>query len=147
MRHAVDGEREEREKLARYRKALYKTARAHGVIARQDFAVFENNGYQGLYHETAANGFHVALANELLTTQPVAGKDQADATHHRAGAAVRKTMEDMGVPTPEQLPTSAKSIQQVRHELSRQRRVEVVDRLGLWARIGENDAADGDAGE
>jgi DNA-damage-inducible protein D len=43
----------ERDKLARYRKALYKTARAHGVIAPQDFAVFENHGYQGLYHETA----------------------------------------------------------------------------------------------
>jgi DNA-damage-inducible protein D len=43
----------EREKLARYRRALYKTARTPGVITPLDFAVFENHGYQGLYHETA----------------------------------------------------------------------------------------------
>jgi DNA-damage-inducible protein D len=132
---------------------------------------FENHGYQGLYHETAdeilarkglrptanpadymgvletaANGFRVALANELLTTQPVAGKDQASATHHRAGAAVRKTMEEMGVPTPEQLPTPGTSIQQVRRELARQKRVEAEDRLGLWLQIGKDDAGEGDMG-
>jgi DNA-damage-inducible protein D len=140
------------------------TARAHGVITQQDFAVFENHGYQGLYHETAeeilerkglrpsdnpadymgvletaANGFRVALANELLTTRPVIGKDAANATHNRAGAAVRKTMEDMGVPTPERLPTPAKSIQQVRRELARQKRVEEEDRLGLWSLIATED--------
>lgn len=124
--------------MRRHRESLLAaTARVHGVIALRDFAVFENHGYQGLYHETAeeilarkgrrsndnpadymgvletaANGFRVALANELLTTQPIAGKNQANATHHRAGAGVRKTMEDMGAPTPEQLPTPAQSIQQ-----------------------------------
>ncbi len=156
----------ERDKLARYRKALYKTARAHGVITQYDFAVFENHGYQGLYHETAeqilarkslrstdnpadhmgvletaANGFRVALANELLTTQPATGKDAANETHARAGGAVRKTMEDMGVPTPEQLPTPAKSIQQVRRELARQKRVEEEDRLGLWSLLANDDAS------
>jgi len=159
----------ERDKLVRYRKALYKTARAHGVIAPQDFAVFENHGYEGLYHETAeeilarkglhaaddpadymgvletaANGFRVALANELLTTQPVTGKDAANATHTRAGAAVRKTMEDMGVPTPEQLPTPAKSIQQVRRELARQKRVEEEDRLGLWSLLAQGEGEGGE---
>jgi hypothetical protein len=96
--------------------------------------------------ETAANGFRVALANELLTTQTVAGKDPANATHRRAGAAVRKTMEEMGVPTP------AKSIQQVRRELARQRRVEEEDRLGLWSHLGQDgpdgqDDGEGDAGD
>jgi len=144
------------------------TARAHGVLAPQDFAVFENHGYQGLYHETAdeilarkglrptdnpadymgvletaANGFRVALANELLMAQPVAGKDAANATHTRAGAAVRKTMEDMGVPTPERLPTPAKAIQQARRELARQRRVEEEDRLGLWSSLGQGEAGEG----
>src|SRR5262249_31387014 len=148
----------ERDKLARYRRALYKTARAHGVITPLDFAVFENHGYQGLYHETAeeillrkgrrptdnladymgvletaANGFRVALANELLTSQPSAGKERANSTHERAGAAVRKTMEDMGGPRPECLPTPTRSIQQVRRELARQKRIEEEDRLGLWA--------------
>jgi hypothetical protein len=40
----------ERDKLTRYRKALYKTARAHGVIAPQDFAVFENHAPQMQAH-------------------------------------------------------------------------------------------------
>jgi DNA-damage-inducible protein D len=159
----------EREKLARYRRALYKTARAHGVITPLDFAVFENHGNQGLYHETAeeilqrkelrptdnpadymgvletaANGFRVALANELLTTQPSVGKDRANSTHERAGAAVRKTMEEMGVPTPERLPTPAQSIQQVRLDLARQKRIEEEDRLGLWALMDDETQAGGD---
>jgi hypothetical protein len=89
--------------------------------------------------ETAANGFRVALANELLTTQPITGKEATNATHERAGSAVRKTMEDMGVPTPEKLPTPTKSIQQVRRELTRQKRVEEEDRLGLWSLLAQDD--------
>jgi DNA-damage-inducible protein D len=159
----------EREGLARYRRALYKTARTPGVITPLDFAVFENHGYQGLYHETAeeilvrkglrptdnpadymgvletaANGFRVALANELLMTQPRAAKDRASSTHERAGGAVRKTMEDMGVPTPERPPTPAQSIQQVQRDLARQKRIEEEDRLGLWALMDDETQEGGD---
>src|SRR5262249_51051327 len=140
------------------------------VITPLNFAVFENHGYQGLYHETAeeillregrrptdnladymgvletaANGFRVAVANELLTTHAVAGKQAANDTHERAESAVRKTMEEMGVPTPERLPTPTQSIQQVRRALARQERMEEEDRLGLWALIAE-EAQDGSEG-
>lgn len=41
-------------------------------------------------------------------------------------------MSAAGVAPPEQLPTPAKSIQQVRRELARQQRIEEEDRLGLF---------------
>jgi DNA-damage-inducible protein D len=66
----------ERDKLARYRKALYKTARAHGVIAPRDFAVFENHGYQGLYHETA---------EEILARKGRRSTDNPAGLYGRAG--------------------------------------------------------------
>lgn len=156
----------ERGKLAKYRKALYKTARLHGVITAEDFAIFENHGYLGLYHETAqqilsrkglkptdnpsdymgvletaADGFRVALANEMLSTHQSTRKEAANRTHERAGTAVRKTMEDMGVPTPEQLPTPSRSIQQVKRELARQRKIEDEDRLGLWSALAHDDTS------
>ena len=46
-------------------------------------------------------------------------------------------MEEMRVPTPERLPTPTQSIQQVRRELARQKRIEEEDRLGLWALIDD----------
>jgi hypothetical protein len=46
-------------------------------------------------------------------------------------------MVEMGVPTPEQLPTPTLSIQQARRELARQKKIEEEDRLGLWAMLEE----------
>jgi hypothetical protein len=46
------------------------------------------------------------------------------------------------VPPPERLPTPAQSIQQVRRELARQKRVEEEDRLGLWSLLDQEDAAE-----
>jgi len=80
-----------------------------------------------------------------VTTRPVAGKEAANDTHERAGSAVPTTMEEMGVPTPEHLPTSTQSIQLVRRALARQKRMEEEDRLGLWALSAEEpqDGAEG----
>src|SRR5262249_4355938 len=115
---------------------------AEEILARKGLRPTDNPAdYMGVL-ETAANGFRVALANEMMTQQPVAGKDEANATHHRAGAVVRKSMEDTGVPPTERLPTPAQSIQQVRRELARQQRVEQEDRLGLWSLLDQEDAGE-----
>lgn len=140
----------EREKLKRYHKVLFRTARLVGVITPQDFAIFEDHGYRGLYLETAqqiaerkgldpkkqnisdymgitemaANGFRAALANEMLIGEHTQSKEEAYATHYRAGSIVRKAMIEANVPPPEHLPTPPQSIQQVKRESARQRRIE-----------------------
>lgn len=160
---------EEREKLKRYHRELFKAARDAGVITPQDFAIFEDHGYRGLYGgetaqdiaarkglkrnqniadymgstELAANGFRAALAREMLRGEGVSEKNQANQTHHRSGRIVRQAMEDAGVAPPEQLPTPEKSIQQLRRDEARRRRIEEEDRLGLFASLmaGEHDEA------
>jgi DNA-damage-inducible protein D len=151
---------EEREKLKRYHKVLFQTARGRGVLTPADFAVFEDHGYRGMYHETAeqiaarkglkpgqrvsdfmgitemaANGFRAALASEMLVAEDVQDKTAANRTHHRAGSIVRKAMEDAEVPPPEQLPTPPKSIQEIKRDLARQQRIEAEDSIGLWAQL------------
>lgn len=152
---------EEREKLKRYHRELYKAARDAGVITAEDFAIFEDHGYQGLYNgetardiatrkalkprqrisdymgstELAANGFRAALAREMLQGEGVQEKHSANATHHKAGRIVRNAMEDAGVTPPEQLPTPVQSIQQLKREEARRRQIEEEDRLGLFAQL------------
>lgn len=155
----------EREKLKKYHKSMYKVAQIAGVTSPQDFAIFEDHGYLGLYHEKAeqiierkglkpsanpsdymgvvelaANGFRAALTSEMLVVEDAQGKDVANATHYRAGGIVRRAMEEAGVPTPEKLPTPIQSIQQAKRELARQQQIEVEDRLGLWVQIQAGEA-------
>lgn len=153
---------EEREKLKRYHRELFKAAGEAGVVTAEDFAVFEDHGYLGLYNETAqqiserkglkprqnisdfmgstetaANGFRAALAREMLKGEGVQEKGEANRTHHRSGRIVRQAIQEAGVAPPEQLPTPEHSIQQVRRELARQRRIEDEDRLGLFGPLLE----------
>lgn len=44
---------EERDKLKRYHRELFKAASEAGVITPEDFAIFEDHGYLGLYNETS----------------------------------------------------------------------------------------------
>jgi DNA-damage-inducible protein D len=140
----------------------------------QDFAIFEDHGYQGLYNgetardiaarkglkprhniadymgstETAANGFRAAPACEMLRSEEIAEKSGANHTHYKAGRIVRKAMEDGGVSPPEQLPTPTKSIQQLRREEAPRQQIEAEDRLGLFAQLnapdGDRDTDEGD---
>ena len=147
----------ERDKLKRYHKELYTAAHDAGVATAYDFALFENHGYQGLYHETrdgiaarkglpntanisdymgtleeAANGFRAAMATEMMRRDKTQGLENANATHYTAGSAVRKAMEATGVPTPENLP-NVPHIRHARRELKRQEQIEKEDRIGLWS--------------
>jgi DNA-damage-inducible protein D len=88
---------EEREKLKRYHRVLYRAARAAGVITPEDFAIFEDHGYhetvaqiaerKGLkpgQHisdhmgavELAANGLRAALAAEVISTEGIQDAQQ-----------------------------------------------------------------------
>jgi len=158
---------EEREKILEHNRELAAQARLAGHVTAQDFAVFQDHGYRGLYDgetardiharkgltksqhildfmgstELAANSFRAALAREMLARDQVSDKDAANRTHHVAGRLVRHTMEEAGVPMPEELPTPAKSYQQVKREVEEHERRALEDRYGLWGEPGSG--ADG----
>ena len=133
---------EERDKLTQYNRELAEVASEVGVLTQREFATFYDHGYMGLYNgerakdiaarkglkrgqhildymsstETAANGLRAAMTAEKLHEEPIEGTAAANRTHFEAGRAVRKAMEDFGIAPPEQQPTPAKSIQDLRRE-------------------------------
>jgi len=141
------GERIENEKRLRNRQKiksqnveLASAAKKAGVRTPQDFSVFQNHGYRGLYAgltaqdihrrkklkksqdildhmgslELAANLFRSAQAEDKLRNQNIQGKDNANRVHYEAGIAVRRTMEEFGNTMPENLPTPD-SIKKLEH--------------------------------
>lgn len=129
-----------RSQLAEHNRSLADAAASAGVISPRDFATFQDHGYQGLYGgerardiasrkglkpgqrildhmgstELAANLFRATQTDEKLRREGIQGMDEANATHHAVGRAVRKTIEELGGTMPEDLPTPPDSIEQVR---------------------------------
>ena len=118
------------------------SAQMAGVEAGQDFAIFQNKGYQGLYGglgvkeiherkdlkkndkildhmgstELAANLFRATQTDEKLRRDNIQGKEQANQTHYEVGRKVRQTIAELGGTMPEDLPTPEKSIRQIESE-------------------------------
>jgi len=110
---------------------LASTAKKSGVVSTQDFAIFQNHGYQGLYNglnaqdihkrkglkksqqildhmgstELAANLFRATQANDILQRDGITDKAQANQIHHKAGKVVRAAIQELGGTMPEDLPT------------------------------------------
>ncbi|MCL2563873.1 MAG: DNA damage-inducible protein D [Oscillospiraceae bacterium] len=131
-----------RQELTTHNKYLAETAQMAGVETPQDYAVFQNKGYQGLYGglgvreiharkdlkknqkildhmgstELAANLFRATQTDEKLRNDRVVGKHAANQTHYEVGATVRRTIEELGGTMPEDLPTPEKSIRQIEGE-------------------------------
>ncbi len=128
-----------RNELAQHNKYLAAAAADAGVESGQDFAIFQNHGYRGLYGgldatgikakkglkksqkildhmgstELAANLFRATQTEEKLRRDGVKGKQQANQTHFAVGQKVRETIEDLGGTMPEDLPTPERSIKQI----------------------------------
>ncbi|MCL4250039.1 MAG: DNA damage-inducible protein D [Anaerolineae bacterium] len=111
---------------------LASAAKTAGVITGQDFAIFQNHGYRGLYNglnaadihrrkklkpsqhildhmgstELAANLFRSTQAEEKLRRDQVQGKDAANQVHYQAGVVVRRAIAELGGTMPEDLPTA-----------------------------------------
>jgi len=109
---------------------LASAAKNVGVITAQDFAVFQNHGYRGLYNgltaeaihrkkklkksqhildhmgttELAANLFRSTQAEDKLRRDQVQGKDAANEVHFQAGVIVRRAISELGGTMPEDLP-------------------------------------------
>lgn len=111
----------------------------------EDYAIFQNRGYQGLYGglgakeihsrkglkknqqildhmgstELAANLFRATQTDEKLRRDNVVGKKEAGDVHYSVGRKVRQTIAELGGTMPEDLPTPEKSIKQIEREESK----------------------------
>jgi len=145
-----------RDLMSTHNARLAAAARLAGVLEPRDFATFEDHGYMGLYsgrrendihrernlkpkekvldrmgsEELADNIFRAVQTDAALRRDQVRGKDQANATHYRIGQEVREAIRRMGGTMPEDLPTPAKSIQELQRE--EQKRLEAQRQPSLF---------------
>ncbi len=133
-----------RNEIRRHNLQLASAARASGVVEPDDYSVFQNHGYAGLYGGLDAKGIHQAkglkksqhildhmgstelAANLFRATQTeaklrrdqVKGKEAANQTHMEVGKRVRETIRDLGGTMPEDLP-AAESIKKIENNRRR----------------------------
>lgn len=119
-----------REEIKTHNKHLASAAKNAGVREGLDYAIFQTEGYKGLYGgldvpgirrrkglrskqaildhmgstELAANLFRATQTEEKLRREQTRGKDAANRAHDEVGAKVRQTIKDIGGAMPEALP-------------------------------------------
>jgi len=128
--------------IKQWNQLLAETARNAGVITNEEFAIFQNAGYMGLYGgldvddihkrkglavgqkildymgstELIANLFRISQTEEKLRKDKVDNAETATKVHNTVGREVRKAIEEIGGTMPEDLPTPEKSIAQIEKE-------------------------------
>ncbi len=128
--------------IKQWNQLLAETAHDAGVITNEEFAIFQNAGYMGLYGgldvddihdrkglevgqkildymgstELIANLFRISQAEEKLRKDSVSDATTATSVHYSVGKEVRAAIEKIGGTMPEDLPTPEKSIQQIEKE-------------------------------
>lgn len=137
--------------IKQWNQMLAETARNAGVISNEEFAIFQNAGYIGLYGgmdvddihrkkelqvgqkildymgstELIANLFRISQTEEKLRKDEVDDAKAATAVHYSVGKEVRNAIEKIGGTMPEDLPVPEKSIQQIEKEQMRRLRKKV----------------------
>lgn len=140
-----------REEMKLHNVRLAGVARSAGVIEPQDYAIFQDHGYRGLYGglgakdirrhkglkksqqildhmgstELAANLFRATQTEEKLRRDKIIGRDKANRTHFEVGAKVRQTIRELGGTMPENLPP-AESIKKL--EARNQKKTQTTNR-------------------
>jgi len=135
-----------RAELKTHNTSLAEAAHNAGVIEPVDYAIFQNEGYKGLYGgltakdihtrkklkkseqildhmgstELAANLFRATQTEEKIRKENIIGKLKANEAHNEVGGKVRKAIKDIGGTMPEDLPTPEKSIKQLEKEQTKQ---------------------------
>ena len=128
--------------IRQWNQLLAEVAHNAGVITNEEFAIFQNAGYMGLYGgmtvddihqkkglavrdkildfmgstELIANLFRISQTEDKLRRDSVGNADEATAIHHSVGKEVRAAIERVGGTVPENLPTPKKSISQIEKE-------------------------------
>lgn len=134
-----------RQEMKNHNKSLADAAHAAGVIQPIDYAIFQNEGYKGLYdglsrrdiqtkkglkknqdildfmghEELAANLFRATQTEAKLRRENITGKENANITHYAVGQKVRQTIKELGGTMPENLPTPNKSAKQIERQLKK----------------------------
>lgn len=134
--------------IKQWNQMLAETAHDTVVITNEEFAIFQNAGYIGLYGgldvddiharkqievgqkildymgstELIANLFRISQTEEKLRKDKVQGGELATLVHYNVGKEVRSAIEKIGGTMPEDLPTPEKRIQQIgKEQMSRLR--------------------------
>ena len=128
--------------IKQWNQLLVDSAHDMGIISNEDYAIFQNAGYMGLYGgltvddiknrkklkknekildfmgstELIANLFRISQTTEKLKKLKNKSKEKATNTHYQVGSKVRKAIKDIGGTMPEDLPTPKKSIKQIEKE-------------------------------
>ena len=128
--------------IKQWNQLLAETAHDAGILTNEEFAIFQNAGYMGLYGgldvediharknlkigqkildymgstELIANLFRISQTEEKLRKDDIQGADAATSVHYNVGREVRTAIEKIGGTMPENLPTPEKSIQQIEKE-------------------------------
>ena len=131
-----------RQQMKERNKMLANAAKAAGIEQGFEYAVFQDEGYKGLYGgltakgiharkglqkdqqildymsgtELAANLFRATQTEEKLRRENIHGRQAANQAHFDVGRKVRQTIAELGGTMPENLPTPTKSIKQVERE-------------------------------
>jgi len=128
--------------IKQWNQLLAEAARDADVITNEEFAIFQNAGYMGLYggltvedihdkkglairdkildfmgsEELIANLFRISQTESKLRREDIQGAVAANQAHLIVGREVRAAIERVGGTMPEDLPTPDKSISQVERE-------------------------------
>jgi len=128
--------------IKQWNQLLAEAARNAGVITDEEFAIFQNAGYKGLYGgmtvadihekkglgekdkildfmgstELIANLFRISQTEEKLKLDEADSAVEANNIHYEVAEKIRKAMIEMGTTLPENLPTPDKSIQVIERE-------------------------------
>ena len=128
--------------IKQWNQLLAEAAHNAGVITDEEFAIFQNSGYMGLYGgmtvadihdkksldekekildfmgstELIANLFRISQTEEKLKRDEASTAEEANNIHYDVAAKIRNAMIEMGATLPENLPTPDKSIQVIERE-------------------------------
>ena len=128
--------------IKQWNQLLAEAAHKAGVITDEEFAIFQNSGYMGLYGgltvadiherkglgegekildfmgstELIANLFRISQTEEKLKRDEAESAEEANNIHYEVAEKIRKAMIEMGATLPENLPTPDKSIQVIERE-------------------------------
>ncbi|ACL22098.1 DNA damage-inducible protein D [Desulfitobacterium hafniense] len=128
--------------VKQWNQLLAEAAHNAGVLTDEEFAIFQNAGYMGLYGgmtvsdihtkkdlkknekildymgstELIANLFRISQTEEKLKRDEVSTAVDANNTHYEVADKIRKAIIEMGATLPEDLPVPDKSIQTIERE-------------------------------